>query len=330
LTGAATAPVLQIRNLAVCYGSPKGLVRAVRDASLEVGAGEAVALVGETGSGKSTTGLAAAGLLDPQAVESGEVLFQGRDLLRAPERELRRVRGRDVGVVFQQSRSALNPVMTTGAHLVEALRAHASIDRSEARRRVLALLGEVGLPDAVAHRYPFELSGGMCQRVQIALAICHRPKLLIADEPSSALDPTIAAQILDLLRNLRARYSLALLLITHDLQLARSADRVAVMYHGRVVEAGPAAEVCSRPAHPYTRALFEAQVTLGHRREERPLRAVAGVPPEPSIALPGCAFAPRCPLSEPACTAAVPALAALGRSRWAACIKPVWDDASTH
>jgi len=319
------APLLEVRRLTVAHDRSPGPGRAVRDLSLQLFPGEALALVGESGCGKSTLALAIARLLEGGSrVESGEVRFDGTDLLELDEKAMRRIRGRRLGFVFQHPRSALNPVLTVREHLVESLRAHQDIGRAAARERARALMAEVGFPDpdAFARRYPFELSGGLCQRLAIALGICHNPALLVADEPTSALDPTIAVQVLELLAALRRRHGLALLLVSHDLGAVRHfCDRVAVMYHGRLVEIGSAAESLSAPAHPYTRALVECAIDLSTAGTGPPLRFIPGAPPPAGEDLPGCSFAPRCPRAEAQCVAALPPPVPLSESHWAACIK---------
>jgi len=317
--------LLEIRHLSVSYPGPRGPVPALRDFSLEVLSGETLALVGETGCGKSTVALATLGLVDlDQQLTSGEILFGGKNLLHEGERYWRRMRGSRIGMVFQDAGSSLNPVLTIGEQLIESIRSHQNLSRREARERALALLQEVGIPDPPSSisRYAFEFSGGMCQRIGIALGLCGSPELLIADEPTSALDPTIQAQILDLLRKMRRHHNLALLLISHDLALvAECADRVAVMYHGRLVEAGRSDEVFVRPAHPYTRALIHSLPRLDSSRRKEQLTPVLGSPPAPGQDLPGCAFAPRCPIAEIQCTSAIPPQVALSDSHWASCIK---------
>ena len=227
-------------------------------------------------------------------------------------------------MIFQDVRSSLNPVLTIGEHLIESLRSHRKLGRRQARGRALELLSEVGIPEPELQmpRYSFELSGGMCQRIAIALGICNDPLLLIADEPTSGLDPTIQVQILDLLQEMKLSHGLALLLITHDLALVASrADWVSVMYHGRLIEAGTTKEVFDRPVHPYTRAVIDAQPDFKRTKECDPLTPIPGSPPRPGQELPGCAFAPRCPVVEPRCSAELPPRVALSDSHSAACIK---------
>ncbi len=318
-------PLLDVQHLSVSYRSPAGPVRVVRDLSFRMKCGEILALVGETGCGKSTLALALLGLVESDGgLESCRILFEGRDLATLDLRSWREIRGRKIGMIFQDARSALNPVLTVGDHMTETLRAHESISVRGARQRAEQVLSDVGIPDAAfcMRRHPLELSGGICQRVAIALALCHRPLLLVADEPTSALDSTLQAQVLDLLCRLTRREGLALLLISHDLALVASyADRVAVMYHGSLVETGGAGDVFDLPAHPYTRGLLESQPTLEHERGLRPLPSIPGAPPPAGQDFAGCAFAPRCPLVEPRCSIAPAAEVEVSEYHWARCIK---------
>jgi oligopeptide/dipeptide ABC transporter ATP-binding protein len=299
------------------------VIGAVRDISLQISEGETLALAGETGSGKSTLAYGVLGLLDNQgSIESGEILFEGRSLRSLNGRDWRSIRSRKIGIVFQDARSALNPVITVASHLIETLRAHREISRKEARIRALELLSEVGIPKGHENLYPFELSGGECQRIGIGLGICNNPKLLIADEPTSAVDPTLQAQILDLLQIMKQRYGLALLLISHDLPLiSQVSDRISVMYHGRIVESGLAEEVLASPSHPYTRGLIQCQPDMSHHYETHPLATIPGAAPISGDDLPGCAFAPRCSDLAPQCKNAVPAGREISKTHWAACIR---------
>jgi oligopeptide/dipeptide ABC transporter ATP-binding protein len=315
--------VLEVRDLSVTYRTSAESTRAVRGASLQIHEGETVSLVGETGSGKSTVALAILGLLAQQA-QAGEILYGGRAIQSLTQRDWKRLRSREIGIVFQDARSALNPVLTILDHLVETLQAHQEFTRREARAKGMELLREVGIPESQARLYPFELSGGTCQRVGIALGICNRPRLLIADEPTSAIDTPIQAQILDLLQSMKERHGLALLLISHDLPLiSQVSDRIAVMYHGRVVESGLKEEVLRTAAHPYTRALIQCQPSLFHHHETDRLAAIPGTMPKAGQEFAGCAFAPRCSLAEARCLESTPAVRQISDTHWAECIKPI-------
>jgi ABC-type dipeptide/oligopeptide/nickel transport system ATPase component len=254
--------LLQVEHLTVTFETASAPVVAVDDMSFSIAEGETLGLVGESGSGKSVTAFAILRLLQPPGrITRGRVLFQGRDLLALSEREMREVRGAGISLIFQEPMTALNPVMTVGAQIAEALTVHGKASRREARARAVELLDSVRIPDAVrrVRDYPHQLSGGMRQRVMIAIALACRPPLVIADEPTTALDVTIQAQVLDLMRELKARLNLALLLITHDFGvIAEMADRVAVMYKGRLVEQGPVRQILRAPQHEYTRALLAA------------------------------------------------------------------------
>ncbi len=287
----------QLRGLTAAVPGEKGPVRLVEDVSLCVQAGETLAVVGESGSGKTVTFTSALGLLPkPGRVIAGEALLEGVDLLRLRPEALRRMRGAQIGMVFQDPLTGLNPVFRVGDQIVEVLRAHLSIGRREARQRSVELLARVQIPDPGRRvdDYPHQFSGGMRQRVLIAMAISLGPRVLIADEPTTALDVTVQAQVLDLLGDLRDAEGMAMVLITHDLGVvARQADRVAVMYAGRVVETGTVEEVFRSPRHPYTISLFRSIPDI-----EAPagvmLAAIAGSPPDPARRPTGCAFAPRC------------------------------------
>jgi oligopeptide/dipeptide ABC transporter ATP-binding protein len=299
---------------------------AVRDLNFSIAPGEVLGLVGESGSGKSVTSLALMRLLPPQAQPSGEITFtngQGaaRNLLALPAEEMRRLRGSQIAMIFQEPMTALNPVMRVGDQIAEAVAAHARTSKTEAWRRAVAAMNEVAIPDAElrARDYPHQLSGGMRQRVMIAMAIVNRPQLLIADEPTTALDVTIQAQILELLASLRAKFGLTMLFISHDLAVvSQVADRVAVMYAGSLVEMGAKQDIFHAPAHPYTRGLLEAVPTLKTDRT-RPLQAIEGTVP-PLHAIPaGCPFEPRCEFRVPECASSLPALLEVSPGHWARC-----------
>ena len=318
--------LLQVEDLRVVFRTEAGSGAAVDGVSFDVDAGETVALVGESGCGKSVTALSILRLLPspPARLDGGSIRFDGRDLTTMPLPELRRLRGGDIAMVFQEPMTALNPVLTIGAQLTEAIRLHRPVGRAAARSQALELLDLVRIPDAARHleAYPHRLSGGMRQRVVIAMALACDPRLLIADEPTTALDVTIQAGILDLLRSVQARTGMALLLITHNLGVvADMADRVVVMYAGRVAEQGPARDVLRAPRHPYTRGLLAATPRVPHRAGEgrAPLQEIAGMVPALTAMPPGCAFAPRCHMAEPACAATPPPLLAVGPGHLAAC-----------
>jgi len=305
-------PLLRIEGLHVRYPGRKGPVRAVDGISFELRRGETYALVGESGCGKTATGLAVLRLVEPGRISAGQIRFDGRDLLRLDEKEMRAVRGAGIGMVFQESSAALNPVMRIGAQVGEALRVHGLASRREARERAVELLRMVALPDPErqARAYPHELSGGMKQRVMLAIALSCSPRLLIADEPTTALDVTIQAQILALLRRLRAELDLTVLLITHDLGVvAGNADRVGVMYAGQLVEEAPVAALFAEPRHPYTRGLLQALPGREGATEApggRRLRTIPGAVPDPVAPPPGCRFHPRCAQAFGPCASSIP------------------------
>ena len=315
-------PLLSIEGLDVRYDSPRGDVRAVDGLDLVLEAGETYALVGESGCGKTATAYATLRLVEPGRIAGGRILFQGRDLMALSEKEMRRVRGAGIGFAFQEPGAALNPVMKIGTQVGESLRIHRGLSRKEAWREAVRLLTAVSLPDPErqASSYPHELSGGMKQRVMLAIALSCRPALLIADEPTSALDVTIQAQILDLLRKLKADYNLTVLLITHDFGVvAEVADRVGVMYAGRLVEEATARELFADPKHPYTRALLRAMPEDGDDGRGKRLRALPGNAPDPVVPPPGCRFHPRCPDVFAPCAGIEPANLVLSGGRRVAC-----------
>ena len=321
---ATTDPLLEVAGLRVEIATERGVVRAVRDVSFDLTAGETLAIVGESGSGKSVTALSLLGLMRGKSmkVTAGRLAFGGRDLLVQREAAMRRIRGGEIGMIFQDPMTSLNPVLTVGRQLSETAETHLGMGRAAARRHAAELLDLVGIPSASARLddYPHQFSGGMRQRVMIAMAISCRPKLLIADEPTTALDVTIQAQILELLARLQAEFAMAVILVTHDLGVvARVADRMLVMYAGRVVEIGSAEQVFEAPQMPYTRGLL-ASVPRLDVAEDRPIAPIPGNPPSAMRRVPGCSFAPRCPHAEAACREGLPPLARCGPGHHAACL----------
>ena len=322
---------LSVSNLRVAFESPHGLVRAVNGVSFSIRRGETVGILGESGSGKSVSVGAVMGLLDsPPARVAGEIRFRGADLLRAPARETRRIRGNRISMVFQDAVTALNPGLTVGYQLGEMFRIHRpGTSRRDAIRAAVELMDRVGIPSARqrVHGYPHELSGGMSQRIMIAMAIALEPDVLIADEPTTALDVTIQAQIMELLAELRRETGMALILITHDVGvIAESTERVMVMYAGRIVESGPTGAVVARPAHPYTAGLMSSMPRA--EMKDRRLVTIEGAPPVMAAIPPGCAFHPRCGRREPVCASGDhPVLREVAKERMSACrFAAEWND----
>lgn len=318
-------PLLTVENLQTWLQTADGCFPAVDGVSLQVSAGETLAVVGESGCGKSLTALSIMGLLprQPKCTVRGVISFGGRDLLSCTEQELQRLRGQELAMVFQEPMTSLNPVLTVGEQLMEGLLRHLRLTRAEARRQAIAELGLVGIPAAEQRLnvYPHQLSGGMRQRVMIAIALGCRPRLLIADEPTTALDVTTQAQILQLLQSLQQQLRTAIMLITHDLGVvAGMADRVLVMYLGRVVEEGPVAVILHRPRHPYTTGLLRSLPNLKQRVAR--LQQIAGNVPSPLQRPSGCAFHPRCPHAVDRCRETAPPLLPLADGHRAACWFP--------
>jgi oligopeptide/dipeptide ABC transporter ATP-binding protein len=312
-----SSPLLDVRDLSVRFGP----VEAVSGVSFTVAAGETLAVVGESGSGKSVSSLAVLGLLGGGRVTAGSIRFEGEELVGAGPERLRRLRGAEIAMIFQNPMSSLDPLFTVGNQVAEALRIHRTASRRDARRRAVELLDEVGLPDPLrrARSYPHELSGGQQQRVMIAMALACEPALLIADEPTTALDVTVEAQILELLRRMQHDHGTALLFVTHDMGVvAEMADRVLVMYAGRVVEQGAVDDVLRDPRNPYTRALIESIPTPTTPRD-LPMPAIAGTVPHPSDLPGGCRFHPRCPSVLDRCATDDPPLVDLGPGRTSRC-----------
>jgi oligopeptide/dipeptide ABC transporter ATP-binding protein len=316
--------LLEVRLLTVELPTPSGWVRPVNEVSLSIGAGASLGLVGESGSGKTMLSLALMGLLPPGARVSGEAFLSARNspkkLTTLTEREWRDVRGGEIAMVFQEPMTSLNPVMRIGAQIEEAIRAHQpQLDSAEVKRRTIESLRRAAVPEPEirAQQFPHQLSGGLRQRAMIAMALSAQPRLLIADEPTTALDVTVQKQILELLDRLRRELQLGLLFITHDLGVvAQVAGRVAVVYAGRIIEEGPAREVLARPRHPYTQGLLQASPTL----KRGVLTPIPGTVPQLTALPPGCAFEPRCELRRPDCVKEVPALRAAGQNHNARCV----------
>jgi oligopeptide/dipeptide ABC transporter ATP-binding protein len=333
------AGLLQVENLSVEFVTAQGAVRAVRDVSFSIAPSEVLGLVGESGSGKSVSSLAVLRLLPPQARISGRIEFLGEDLLTLPEGAMRGIRGAGIAMIFQEPMTALNPVMRIGDQVAEAVLAHpgavsraegirssgnsskSQSSKSEAWRSAVEALRTVAIaePERRARDYPHQLSGGQRQRVMIAMAIVNRPQLLIADEPTTALDVTIQAQVLDLLNELRHKFSLAMLFVSHDLAVvSQVSHRIAVMYAGSLVELGTAEQVFRQPAHPYTRGLLRSVPTLRSDRS-RPLRTIEGTVPSVAALPPGCAFEPRCEWRLRSCSQALPSLVEVAPGHFARC-----------
>ena len=317
--------LLDVRRLTIEFATAQGMLTAVRDVSFHIDAGEVLGLVGESGSGKSVSALAILRLLPPQARIHGSIHFRNDELLALPAEDMRRIRGAGISMIFQEPMTALNPVMRVGDQIAEAVRAHTGgngrASKSDAWRLAVDSLRTVAISDAErrARDYPHQLSGGQRQRVMIAMAVVNRPSLLIADEPTTALDVTVQAQVLDLLAELREKFSLAMLFISHDLAVvSQVAGRIGVMYAGNVVEMGVAANVFHHALHPYTRGLLNSVPTLRTDRN-RPLRTIEGTVPPIAGLPPGCAFEPRCELRIASCAAALPPLVEVAPGHLARC-----------
>jgi len=316
-------PVLTLNNLRTYLYTSKGVVRAVDGVSFEIPAGEILGLVGESGSGKTMTGLSIMRLLPspPARIADGNILFEGKDLAQIPEAEMRKLRGRRVSMVFQDPLTALNPLMRVGEQVAEVIRTHSTQTKEQAADNAVEILKMVGIPEPATlyMQYPFELSGGMRQRVVIAMAIAVRPRLLIADEPTTNLDATIQAQVLSLLRKIREEQGTSIMLITHNLGIvAWVCDRVAVIYAGKIVELGSTYNVLKNPAHPYTQALLRAVPRLDSERGE--LESIPGeVPAQPLPVSDECRFNTRCPFAKSICKDQEPPMIQIGENHWASC-----------
>jgi peptide/nickel transport system ATP-binding protein len=319
--------LLTVRDLVTTFRTDEGPLRAVDGISFDVPEGKTVGLVGESGCGKSVASLSILRLVPspPGSVEGGRIEFQGKDLLRLSEREMRDIRGNRISMIFQEPMTSLNPVYTVGAQIIEAIRLHQKTSRRDARARAIDMLRQVGIPSPETNvdSYPHELSGGQRQRVMIAMALACEPRLLIADEPTTALDVTIQAQILDLVKRLQEKLKMSVILITHDLGVvAEYADHVLVMYAGRIVESAPVRELFEHPRHPYTRGLLESLPRPGARSRGERLRTIEGLVPDLRKLPHGCRFADRCPMRIDACMTEEPELAKVsGTERLSRCIR---------
>ncbi|MBD0711034.1 MULTISPECIES: ABC transporter ATP-binding protein [unclassified Streptomyces] len=305
------SPLLEVRDLHVEFHTRDGIAKAVNGVNYSVNAGETLAVLGESGSGKSVTAQAIMGILDmpPGKIPQGEILFRGEDMLKMSEEERRKIRGSKIAMIFQDALSSLNPVLSVGYQLGEMFRVHQGMSKKDARLKSIELMDKVKIPAAKARvsDYPHQFSGGMRQRIMIAMALALEPDLIIADEPTTALDVTVQAQVMDLLAELQQEYNMGLILITHDLGVvADVADKIAVMYAGRIVEQAPVHELYKRPAHPYTKGLLESIPRLDQKGQE--LYAIKGLPPNLLHVPTGCAFNPRCPMADDICRTEIPAL----------------------
>ena len=324
---ASSTPLLEIEDLKTHFFTRDGIVRAVDGVSFAIAPGETLAVVGESGCGKSVTSLSILRLIasPPGRIVEGRIRFQGQDLLELPERKMRAIRGNEISMIFQEPMTSLNPVLTIGRQITETLTVHRGLDKEQARARAIEMLRLVGISEPAQRivQYPHELSGGMRQRVMIAMALACDPKLLIADEPTTALDVTVQAQILDLMRKLKAKTGTAIILITHNLGLvAEMAQRVVVMYGGRKVEEAPVGALFARPRHPYTQALLGSVPRLGSSlvgNDAARLSEIPGVVPSLKEAIPGCIFAPRCAHATDYCQRTYPPLEQKASGHWVAC-----------
>ncbi|MEU1124337.1 ABC transporter ATP-binding protein [Streptomyces sp. NPDC005899] len=310
-SGDDSGPLLEVRDLHVEFHTRDGVAKAVNGVNYNVSAGETLAVLGESGSGKSVTAQAIMGILDmpPGRIPKGEILFRGQDMLKMSNEERRQIRGRKIAMIFQDALSSLNPVLSVGYQLGEMYRVHQGLSKKEAKAKAIALMDRVRIPAAKEriNDYPHQFSGGMRQRIMIAMALALEPDLIIADEPTTALDVTVQAQVMDLLAELQRDFNMGLILITHDLGVvADVADKIAVMYAGRIVETAPVHEIYKRPAHPYTKGLLESIPRLDQKGQE--LYAIKGLPPNLLHVPSGCAFNPRCTMARDICRTDIPAL----------------------
>jgi peptide/nickel transport system ATP-binding protein/oligopeptide transport system ATP-binding protein len=316
--------LLDVQGLTTAFMTGRGEITAIEDVSFSLKEGEILGIVGESGSGKSVTALTIMGLLPrpPARIAAGSVMFQGQDLTKLSAREMQRIRGPGIAMIFQEPMTSLNPVFSIGDQIMETIRAHENLPAAALRKRAIDMLDKVGIPSAARRLddYPHQMSGGQRQRVMIAIALACNPKLLIADEPTTALDVTIQAQILDLLMDLRDEFRMAIMIITHNMGvIAETADRVLVMYAGRVIEEAPVARVFDHPVHPYTRGLLECVPSITEDRAR--LIAIPGTLPDPARRPQGCRYSVRCRYAQPSCSEALPPLILEEADHWAACLR---------
>jgi peptide/nickel transport system ATP-binding protein len=310
-------PLLKAEDLTVHYSTKRGPVHALDNIDLEVASGETVGIVGETGSGKSTLGKAVLGILPPQTKISGHLLFRGQELSELKGEQIRRLRGEDIALIFQDPMTRLNPLMTIESHFIETIRAHQDVSKGEARARAIAALTSMRVPESRINNFPHEFSGGMRQRIMIAMALVLTPSLLVADEPTTSLDVIVEAQILKIFEDLRRTYKMSLILITHNLGIvAEVCDRVAVLYAGKLVELGSVDDIFNRPVHPYTRLLLQSIIHL----DTKELRSIEGFPPDLVAPPTGCRFHPRCPFAQQVCREKIPPLEEFRSGQRAACL----------
>ena len=316
--------LLDVEGLTTAFMTGRGEITAIEEVSFSLKEGEILGIVGESGSGKSVTALTIMGLLPqpPARIAAGKVLFQGQELTKLSSREMQRIRGPGIAMIFQEPMTSLNPVFSIGDQIMETIRAHENLPAATLRKRAIDMLDKVGIPSAARRLddYPHQMSGGQRQRVMIAIALACNPKLLIADEPTTALDVTIQAQILDLLMDLRDEFRMAIMIITHNMGvIAETADRVLVMYAGRVIEEAPVARIFDHPVHPYTRGLLECVPSITEDRAR--LIAIPGTLPDPARRPPGCRYSVRCRYAQPSCSEALPPLILEEADHWAACLR---------
>ena len=316
--------LLDVQGLTTAFMTGRGEITAIEEVSFSLKEGEILGIVGESGSGKSVTALTIMGLLPqpPARIAAGKVMFHGQELTKLSSREMQRIRGPGIAMIFQEPMTSLNPVFSIGDQIMETIRAHENLPAAALRKRAIDMLDKVGIPSAARRLddYPHQMSGGQRQRVMIAIALACNPKLLIADEPTTALDVTIQAQILDLLMDLRDEFRMAIMIITHNMGvIAETADRVLVMYAGRVIEEAPVARVFDHPIHPYTRGLLECVPSITEDRAR--LIAIPGTLPDPARRPPGCRYSVRCRYAQPSCSDALPPLILEEADHWAACLR---------